>query len=239
MLANLAPIPTNTGSLSGDVHLRATSLHELLDFIFHELPQWRDRPDRKKVISETALTSQLCAHLNSAARHSVGWDFLQFRVEEPDEQVKGRKIDLVSSPCNSTVWIEGRRHVDFDTLLPIECKRLPTPKEKDRDEREYVVSRHSTTGGIQRFKEGYHGAAHPLCAMIAYVQENSNEFWRSCVCQWITDLANSGEAGWTANEMLELEHDDPGQRIVVLRSQHSRARGLPDVEMRHLWVCMT
>lgn len=99
MLANSSSSPVQAGSLSKDVHLAATSRFELLEFITNQLPLWRDRSDRKIETSETALTSQLCAHLNSAARRSCGWDFLQFRVEEPDSKVKGRKIDLISAPC--------------------------------------------------------------------------------------------------------------------------------------------
>jgi len=184
------------------------------------------------------LTSQLCAHLNSASRRSVGWDFLQFRIEEPDEQEKSRRIDLVPAPCATTVWIEGRRHVDFDPLLPIECKRLPTPKGKNRDEREYVINRHAATGGIQRFKEGHHGAAHSLCAMIAYVQEENSMYWTTCVSQWITELIESGQPGWTAKDILVLEHEDETQQVAVLRSFHTREHGLSEIEMRHLWVAM-
>jgi hypothetical protein len=162
MLANSSEASAQSGRFGRDVHLLATSRHELLNFIADELPQRRDRQDRKPETSETVLTSQLCAQLNSASRHSAGWDILQFRIEEPDEQNKGRRIDLVPAPCAATIWIEGRRHADFDALLPIECKRLPTPKDKDRDEREYVISRYSSTGGIQRFKTGHHGCAHTL-----------------------------------------------------------------------------
>lgn len=160
MIANLADTHTQLGKLAKDIHLPATSLYELLEFISYELPRWRDRIDRPNKTSESALTSQLCAHLNSAARHSNGWDFLQFRIEEPDEAYAGRKIDLIPAPSDATVWIEGRRHVDFDSLMPIECKRLPTPPGKDRDEREYVFNQNASTGGIQRFKDGHHGAVH-------------------------------------------------------------------------------
>jgi hypothetical protein len=227
-----------SGSLSKDLHLAATSLYRLLDFITDELPRWRDRSDRKPATSETSLTSQVCAHLNSAARHSAGWDFLHFRVEEPDEQTKGRKIDLVPAPCGSTVWIEGRRHADFDTLLPIECKRLPTPKGKDRDEREYVISRHGSTGGIQRFKAGHHGAAHKLGAMIAYIQRETSMAWDTRVSGWIKGLVESGQPGWTTSDLLHLERDDKGLQLAVFRSSHTRESGLPQIELRHLWVGM-
>jgi hypothetical protein len=238
MLANLRATSAQSGSLSQDVHLPATSVYELLDFIKDELPRWRDRGDRKRETSETALTSQLCAHLNSAARHSTGWDFLQFRIEEPDEQNRGRKIDLVPAPCGATVWIEGRRHVDFDSLLPIECKRLPTPKDKERDEREYVFNQHASTGGIQRFKAGHHGASHKLGAMIAYVQQGTRTFWSTRVADWINELVEVGQPGWTAKDILQLEYDDDTLQLAVLRSSHTRENGLPEIELHHLWVGM-
>ena len=99
MLAHSANHQAQSGALGKNVHLKATSMHELLDFIADQLPGWRDDPDRPKKTSETDLTSQLCGYLNTAARFSSGWDILQFRIEEPDEQQKGRKIDLVASPC--------------------------------------------------------------------------------------------------------------------------------------------
>ena len=238
MLADTSQTSAQSGSLGKDVHMQATSLYELLDFISDELPRWRDRDDRKRETSETSLTSQLCAHLNSAARRSIGWDFLQFRTEEPDEQTRGRKIDLVPAPSGTTVWIEGRRHVDFDPLLPIECKRLPTPKDKDRDEREYVINRHASTGGIQRFKAGHHGASHKIGAMIAYVQRETRTFWNTRIAQWISDLIESGQSGWTANDLLQLDHDDETLQLIVLRSSHTRENGLPEIELRHLWIEM-
>jgi hypothetical protein len=238
MLANFPHTTAQSGFLNRDVHLPAASLYALIEFITHELPRWRDRSDRKAETAETSLTSQLCAHLNSAARHSTGWDFLQFRVEEPDEQHKGRKIDLASAPCDATVWIEGRRHTDFDTLLPIECKRLPTPKDKDRDEWEYVINRHASTGGIQRFKAGHHGSTHRLAAMIAYVQEETPMFWDKRIAEWIKELIGSGQPGWSAEDFLHLEHNDEAQRMTVFRSSHTREGDLGAIELRHLWLEM-
>ena len=91
MLANHTNSSPQVGMLSADVQKPATFRHELIGFIASELPAWRARPERKPETSETVLTTQLCAHLNSASRHAPGWDILQFRVEEPDEQKRGRK----------------------------------------------------------------------------------------------------------------------------------------------------
>lgn len=237
MLADSSRNRAQTGTLSRDVHLQVASLYELLEFIAQELPRWRDRPDRPLKTSETDLTSQLCGHLASAARLSLSWDFLQFRVEEPDEQCNDRKIDLVAAPCAATVWIDGRCCYDFQTLLPIECKRLPTPKDKKRDEREYVFSGVTSTGGIQRFKAGHHGAKHVLAAMIGYVQENNTAFWHSRVTKWIEELGRTNR-GWSAKDLLHIESDNLGARLSIYGSSHTRESGLPEIELRHLWIEM-
>ena len=238
MLANVSITVTQSGRLSVHVHSADTFRQELLAFIADELPRWRDRADRPTATAETALTSQLCAHLLGAARRSDGWDILQFRVEETDEQRKGRKIDLAAAPCGGTIWIDGRGHTEFDTLMPIECKRLPTPLGKMRDEREYVFNRHASTGGIERFKKGHHGAAHSLAAMIGYIQTDTAKHWHRCVTKWIKDLCDSTEPGWTTADQLEMESDHKGLRLAVLGSCHERARGLAAIELRHLWLQM-
>ena len=238
MLADTSPTVDYTGALSSDVHLPATSLYELIDFIGEGLPNWRDDKERKPQTSENSLTSQLCSYLNTVSRRSKGWDFLQFKTEEPDETVVGRKIDLVAAPCDAVVWIEGRRHVQYDTLLPIECKRFPTPTGTGRDEREYVINQHSTTGGIQRFKAGHHGANYKLGGMIAYVQQESRSFWDLRVAEWINGLVKDGHAGWTKEDLLTLDRHNDTIKLSVLKSSHTREKGLPDIELHHLWLEM-
>ena len=239
MLANLSHLSAQSGSIGREVHLPATSLFAILDFVADQLPRWRDRPDRTHEESETVLTSQLCSHLNSAARHSEGWDILQFRTELPDEQQNERKIDLAPVPCDTTLCIEGRSYTDFDTLLPIECKRLPTPKGKRRDEREYVIHRSGSTGGIQRFKEGNHGAIHHVGGMIGYVQQDTVPIWSTRIGLWISELAAAGEAGWSADDQLQPDHDDTPNRITTFRSSHERKNDLPRIELRHIWISMS
>lgn len=238
MLANSLSSHAQTGALNKDVHLQMASLYELLNFIADELPRWRDRPELKGLSSETELTSTLCGHLNSAARHSTGWDFLQFRNEEPDEQQRRRKIDLVASPCGATVWVDGRRCTDFHTLLPIECKRLPTPKGNRRDEREYVINRKASTGGIQRFKAGHHGAKHTLAAMVAYVQDETAAIWQDRIITWIRELDSAANPGWSVKDLMHSESIDENAGLTIYRSTHTREKGLPDITLRHLWVEM-
>jgi len=238
MLADAPDTSAQAGALSKDVHLQGTFLYELLDFIADELPRWRDDPERPYNAAETVLTEHLCDHLTSASRHAQGWDNLQFRSEAVDERRKERKIDIAPKPCGAIIYINGRRHTQYDCLLPIECKRLPTPKDKDRDEREYVITRNGSTGGIQRFKAGYHGSTYNLGAMIAYVQEETTAVWCNRISGWISELVKSAQPGWTAKDLLNLEHDDKTRHLAVFRSFHTREKGLQEIELRHLWVEM-
>jgi hypothetical protein len=238
MLAANPDFGPASGSLASDVQKPFTFLNEVIDFIADELPRWRDRHGRPTETAEPRLTSQLCGHLNSASRLSLGLDILQFRVEEPDEVDRTRTVDLVAAPCGVAIVVEGRRYVDFESLLPIECKRLPTPKDRNRDEREYVFSQFSTTGGIHRFKCGHHGAAHSLGAMIGFVQEETATTWHKRTDDWIRGLAASGAAGWAVDDLLQLVRADSVVRTVILESRHDRGTGRPNIELRHLWVEM-
>jgi hypothetical protein len=236
MLAD-TPITAQAGRLDREVQLAGTARYALLDFIAEELPRWRDYPGRPAETSETALTGQLCGYLTTAAHRSPEWSWIQFRTELADEIRRGRRIDLAPTPCGAVLVIEGCPHAWFDMLFPIECKRLPTPKKTDRDEREYVVTAIGTTGGIQRFKFGYHGAKHCLGAMIAYVQDQTFAHWIGRVNCWIESLAADPGSEWSLSDRIEPVRDDIAARLCTLRSCHRRA-GLNDLELRHLWMKM-
>jgi hypothetical protein len=237
MLAD-SSIAAQAGLLQPEGHLPGTARCALLEFIADELPRWRDHPDRKPETSETVLSDQLCDHLNSAARVSTGWSRVQFRTEVPDEARRGRAIDLAPKPCGAVLIIEGRRHTQFHTLLPIECKRLPTPKEKGRDEREYVITATGSTGGMQRFKFGHHGAVHRVAGIIAYVQEQTSAYWLSKVNCWIQNLAKEAGSEWSNADSLRLLDANPRAGVCRLASQHRRQSGLDPIDLQHLWVEM-
>jgi hypothetical protein len=237
MLANCSK-DVQSGRLAPDVHLPSTAKLELLDFIAQELPHWRDHPDRLPAQAETTLTEHLCDHLNGAVYRSAEWSHVQFRTETGDEMRGGRRIDLAVKPCGAALIIEGRRHSQFDALFPIECKRLPTPREKDRDEREYVMTSGGTTGGIQRFKFGHHGSTHKFAAMIGYVQEQVFSHWLTETNKWIHDLSTAGESSWTAEDALCFVSESSDTKVYTLQSHHRRSGGLEDCDLRHLWIAM-
>jgi hypothetical protein len=225
-----------SGRLDPDIHRPATSRLAILDFIAAELPLWRDYPDRRKEQAEAVLTEQLCEYLTHVSRLSNIWSHLQFRTETMDEVQRGRKVDLTVKPLTGAIVIEGRRHTIFDALLPIECKRLPTPAGTNRDEREYVFNRHASTGGIERFKTGLHGGSHVLAGMIGYVQQESCEFWAARVIDWISGLVASGQKGWTVDDLPDVVQNDASRGTAVLKSSHAREGIATSIELRHLWI---
>jgi hypothetical protein len=238
MMADLQGSSIQSGYLTRSLYRKGEFFYELLNFIAAELPRWRERPERLLESAEDQLTKDLVSHLNSASGRSIGWDILQFRREEPDELDRRRRIDFVPATRNATICVDGRGYYDFNALMPIECKRLPTPVKNNRDEREYVFDRYRTSGGIQRFMLGHHGGAHNIGAMIAYIQNESGSYWLKQIGDWINDLSASKENGWTSEDSLDLEKDDLPQRMKILKSSHRRKKNLPKIELHHLWIEM-
>ena len=243
MLANYPINSSSSGNFQSDMHHPATLRNELINFIADQLPRWRDEPDRPYESAETTLNTQLCSFLIGACHQSQGWDFFQFRVEEKDAIRPSRKIDLVASPLIERFWVEGRSYNKYQIFMPIECKRLPTPIEKTgktRDEREYIFSQFSKAGngGIQRFKAGHHASDHNLVVMIGYVQKETIQFWNVRIAEWINALANSGQNGWSEDDLLHLITEDANLRVASLSSSHKRESPLEDIEIRHLWIKM-
>lgn len=238
MLADGGESVARSGALGTGIHLPGEWLGALVKFIGCVLPDWRDDPVREAETGETKLTAQLCARLNSASRHAPGWDFLQFRREEPDEADGRRAIDLAVAPSGEVIWIKGREYTQYRTLLPIECKRLPTPSSSDRDEREYLISRFSSTGGVQRFKAGHHGAAHGRAAMIGYVQAHDIGHWQAEIDSWIDGIVKDATENWSAADKLVLIAHGSPRRLAALRSRHNRRAGLEPIQIDHLWIEM-
>ena len=238
MLADEDKHLSYVGTFESTLQLPGEWLSSLIAFIYGVIPNWRDDPHRPVETGETILTSQLCAYLNGRTRHSQGWDFLQFKREEPDETDARRAIDLTVAPSGTVLWLEGRRYSEYQTLLPIECKRLPTPSGTKRDEREYLHSKFTTTGGVQRFKAGHHAAAHTRAAMIGYIQSEDIAFWEQQLDQWVETLASEARTGWSVNDKLVLDDHDIAIRIALLRSTHIRRDTLKPITLDHIWIEM-
>jgi hypothetical protein len=214
--------------------------HAIVDLIEQELPVWRDRPLRPPFQDEPKLNQSLCLHLNRAARHQ-SFDSIEF-TQEPI-QASSRRADIgVMAP--GIITVEGRDYHDFVQLLPIECKRLPTPPDKRRSDCEYVhgLPGHRT-GAIERFKHGLHGSTNQRAMIIAYVQSESFSHWLSLVNGRLSKLADDSADGglWAPAEVLSVGYASGRSILYKLESRHRRLRppGSSDsVALGHLWLSM-
>ena len=171
------------------------------------------------------MTYHLCAFLNGASRRSTTWGHLQFITQAPTETDGRRKLDMTAQPLETELVFAGSRYTIFQPILPIECKRLPTPVGKDRDECEYVYSAQSTSGGIHRFKMGAHGAKHSFAMMIAYVQGNTSTYWLGQVNGWISNLATSHGPLWSLADQLQQTTAVEVGGVARMNSKHTRSNG--------------
>jgi hypothetical protein len=230
------PAAGPAGSLTSDLHHPSAWLETVVDFVYGRLAAWRDDPDRPAATAETRLTAQLCQFLNNATR-SAGLDMIVFQAEVPDPIVKGRTLDLVPGPRGVVIWIDGLRRSLYDPILPIECKRLPTPKAKNRERREYLHTQKRTLGGMQRFKAGHHGSEHSIGVMIGYVQDGTLAQWLARINRWIAVLTRAGISGWSHRDGLRRGASDATLRIARHRSKNARTSAAP-ITLHHLWIDM-
>jgi len=217
--------------------LDADAFHEaIVTFIEQELPVWRERHKHRSITDEANLNQTLCVHLNSASRRQC-FDAVQF-LQEPLQDAS-RRADIGVMPLG-TIMVEGRRYEDFEQLLPIECKRLPTPPDKRRSDCEYV---HGTpghrTGAIERFKHCLHGPTNDRAMIIGYVQSESFDHWVTAVNARLAKLAKDAvdEDLWSPAEILTTAAGSSRENLCRLQSTHRRTDSTT-VHLRHLWLGM-
>lgn len=223
------------GQISSGIQLNAL-VDRTIDFVYAQLPNWRDDPDRSPVDAENLLNLQLCKYMNWVARRQ--FSMVHFNPEEP--QVERRKVDISATP-DETIEIHTHRYTKYDPFLVIEGKRLPTPGPGRT--REYVTGGKSRTGGIQRFRLGLHGNLLATAVMIGYLQSDSTTTWHKQINDWIKEELTSPTdttCTWSAADELGPLQTDTDVRAAACTSSHERTDGVSDqISLRHLWIEMS
>lgn len=83
-------------------------------------------------------------------------------------------------------------------------------------------------GGIHRFREGAHGAAHEFVGMIAYVQKGTLMGWLRKVSGWCKSL-------W-CEKLDTLTSPDP--TVGLFHSEHERPTVGTPIVIHHAWVLL-
>jgi hypothetical protein len=207
----------------------------ILEFVRDQLAAWRDHPDRAEMFAEEELSSQLCDYLNSDTCRA-SFPMVSFKYEE--RQYKRRRVDMAAKPVKPII-IEARRYTIFEPIIVIECKRLPTTSDR---EKEYVTGYDKLNGGIQRFKLGLHGKKHRLVGLIGYIQQRNPQEWHSTINYWINELSNNNSDSsckWDKAEVLDEIEENDNTGIASCHSIHPRLNGdTPYIIIHHLWVVM-
>lgn len=215
-----------------------TLISKTIDFVQEQLPFWRDDPNRPDEQSENKLNLYLCKFLDVKARN----EFPSIRFDHEEYQVGLRATDISASPITE-ITIGAILYTIYDPVIVFECKRLPAPT-PDR-EKEYVTGGiKNTSGGIQRFKLGLHGAEHDIAVMIGYLQKGSANCWRDKINKWIIELSTGtlkDVCAWDKSEMLEKLEVDSSKGVANCRSTHSRTGGVKSdkILICHLWIKMS
>lgn len=208
-----------------------------IDFVYTQLPAWRDDPNRLDEQSENKLNLQLCKFLDSNARNS----FPMVRFNHEEYQTGFSSVDISASPIEMTT-IGAKTFTIYDPIVVLEGKRLPAPSH-DR-EKEYVTGGiEHKSGGIQRFKLGLHGANHDIAAMIGYIQERSACDWHNEINRWIEELSSGtikDVCAWNTSEILGKLEEDSSKGVANCRSTHNRNSSAQSnkILIRHLWITM-
>lgn len=177
----------------------------ILSFINSNLPLFvvnKQQVNPNKI--ESSYNSQLSMFLN--ARRSME----TFLFHNSPEQENGRVPDI------GVPTIQSINSNNYESIFDIECKRLNIQLSHVK---QYVSG---NTGGIQRFKLNQHGVNLPYSAMIAYVENQTSEYWFEQINQWIINLCgNESETNcfWCIDECL-AETDNQ-----YFLSNHNRENG--------------
>ncbi|MBW8000607.1 MAG: hypothetical protein FVQ80_01120 [Planctomycetes bacterium] len=227
----------STGKITSGIKSRTFQL-AIINFIYQQLPIWRDDSDRPDEQSEDKLNLQLCKFIDSCAREY----FPMVRFDHEEYQTGQRRVDISASPAKSTHF-GAKLYTIYDPILVLEGKRLPAPS-SDR-EKEYATGTNSKkiSGGIQRFKLGLHGAKHNLAVIIGYLQNHSARFWQKKINGWMSELVSNpiGDGCiWTTDETLQAFKANTSNYIYRYHSIHNRTGKIVDdkIELHHLWVTM-
>lgn len=212
-----------------------TLVGQTIDFVYEQLPSWRDDPDRESVMAEERLNLQLCKYLNSVGRN----DFPMVNFNPEEHQAPRRKVDISATPIEK-LQIKARVFTKYDPFLVLEGKRLPTPG--TGRQQEYLTGRAARSGGIQRFRLGLHGNLLTKAAMIGYIQRDEGSDWHVEINGWIDqELTNPTDptCTWSADDRLGELQPNSLARSSRCGSSHQRTASTTDqVDLDHLWIEM-
>ena len=190
------------------------------------ISEYKENKDMKKVTLEneddvTIILRRFLSDIDSP------FDF-EFQTKSP-EKMGGTDIGVLRK-------FSKPRHIPFCIM---EAKRLPTPKDKKRQETEYVCYKDvKKQGGIERFKTTVHGAKLPFSIIIGYIQKENANHWHNKVNEWIEEqitASSNPKLSWFIEDKLTQNQSFSQNKITKYNSTHSRIN-LDKIDLTHYWI---
>ena len=168
--------------------------------------------------------------------------YLDSKSEQSDDVFKFVNQD---SPCDIGVYLGRTYNSHSKNFCWIEAKRLPTPKQANRDEREYVFVDHSkinkngnrqfdNNGGIERFKMSKHAAGYPVAMMFGYVQDGTFAFWERKINEWLEIYSTTHP--FSDKEQLERVDNQENRYISIHQRFDKDYQPTDEIKLYHYWI---
>lgn len=184
------------------------TVNRVLVFIKEELPEFETicKQSNIPIHKEDDISKELSRYFNDKARSQNL--FFQFNEK------KGVDFTIYVTPYVMGVL----------PLFMIEAKRL------SKKHRDYVFG---PTGGMERIKREQEDFGNHLtqAAMIGYIQDENQEFWRNKINGWIDDLIKKE----TDIDWIEEDKIIPNDEISNFISRHSR-KSKEKITICHFWI---
>lgn len=170
--------------------------------------------------------------------------YLDSESELSDDVFKFRFVNQ-DSPCDIGVYLGRGYNKSSKNFCWIEAKRLPTPKQSNRDEREYVFVDHSklnnngnrqfdNNGGIERFKMSKHAAGYPVAMIFGYVQDETFAFWERKINEWLGIFSTT--LPFTSKEQLERVDNQENRYISIHQRIDKNYQPAGRIKLYHFWI---
>ena len=199
-------------------------------------PKFQIQPSKAQSVVIDFLKYNLSLYLSQYDKNLTGEDDIsQAIVIFLETQARQNNSDFLF--CFQYKYISSRRSVDIGVVdevslkafFVIEAKRFPPTNTKD-----YVQGK---TGGIERFKKGYHGQGLFVSAMLGYVQKNGFEYWHTQVNSWIDSLNPNSNDVITWCKKDRLRKVESSENMGLYTSIHSRPEQ-KSISLYHFWLNM-
>lgn len=209
--------------ISGASFLEKEKIYQSL-FVFienhlHLFPSYLKDVD-DTITNEDQITQQLSLFLDEKTRQI---EYVPFQFIN--------QFKYPNSKRSSDIGIFVKKFSKKDAFFVFEAKRLPTIG--SGREKEYVSG---IKGGMERFKQGYHGKGLEYSSMVGYIQKDDCPFWETKINTWINDLIINPVVGsslkWEANDKLVRVTIKNANKYV---STHHRLNDVT-IKLTHYWI---